>query len=470
MVTESYTRKVEFEKVIVDISNRFIQMGNNIADPISYALEQIGLFTQADRAYVFEFSKDMKTVSNAYEWCRPGVQSFKEKMHDIPTSKFPWWMAQIVQCDHMMIGSVDDLPEEAQPEKMLIKSLHALSMVIIPVWSKRVLKGFIGLTDTHKTHGFNTEDMNHLQLIAGMLGHGYTHKDHDDQIEDKNRQLEKQLKELKLLEMRLVQHEKMAAIGQLAAGLAHEINNPLSFVASNFDHLIETLESMRPIYLYLHELLDSETMDARQVQALHTQLLKEWRKGKPDYLNQELPFLVDESKRGLARISDIVMNLRQFSNEQPEISGLIDLRDLVTDSIQLMGSARSDHYDIKTHFEDHAIIKGNLSDLGQAFINIMENAMDAIDVACPDQGLVDISVAQEGNRVVCRIEDNGVGIDQDQMEQIFDPFFTTKEVGQGTGLGLSIAYDSIVNKHHGEIMVEQGSQGGAAFILSFPRP
>lgn len=288
------------------------------------------------------------------------------------------------------------------------------------------------------------------------------------ELEDLNRDLEKQVNTQAAL---LFQTEKMASVGILAAGVAHEINNPAAFVISN----LETL-SRYTIQLQKN-LLDYRAMaqlmgDGKTAEALER--LKEIRdfeeKKDLDFVIDDLKELTIESLEGVTRIRDIVHDLRDVARDRPEELEEIDLNHLIDSMLNLIRQEYRERIEIKRNYQKLPAVYGAAQKLGQALMQILLNAFKAID----ERGTVTITTAFEDlpghqNRpgVKISIEDDGCGISEENQKKVFEPFFTTREVGQGSGLGLSISHN-LIRAHHGNIRLESQPGLGTTVTIRLP--
>lgn len=289
----------------------------------------------------------------------------------------------------------------------------------------------------------------------------------------KNIDLEEALKSLKVLQMKLIQEDKMASIGQLSAGIAHEINNPLGFVSSN----VSTLKKYNG---KIRECINEYRKFIKNVQGYSPELtlnaiskiksLEE--KNKIEYIMDDLEELYLDTYNGLERIKKIVITLKSFVHES-DVNSLEDynLNKGIQDTLIISRSELKYNITVKTNLKDRLpLIKAKTSEVNQVLLNIIINAAHSIKekFRLDGGGSIEITTWNDKKFVYCTIEDNGVGILEENIRKIFNPFYTTKEVGKGAGLGLSISYDIIVNKHNGNIEVERRALGGAKFILTLP--
>lgn len=265
---------------------------------------------------------------------------------------------------------------------------------------------------------------------------------------------------LRNAQAQLLQSERLASIGQLAAGVAHEINNPIGYVFSNFGTLegyLERLVEMLKAYEQAEPAL-ADSAIAGRLAALrgHVEL---------DYLKQDIPLLMAESKEGLSRVRKIVQDLKDFSRVDTQQEWVwASLHQGIDSTLNIVANEIKYRADVRRAYGDLPDIECLPSELNQVFLNLLVNAAHAIG---PERGLIVVRSGDAGNEVWVEVEDNGSGMAPEQMARIFDPFFTTKPVGRGTGLGLSLAY-GIVHKHHGRIDVRSKPGRGSCFRVTLP--
>ena len=283
-------------------------------------------------------------------------------------------------------------------------------------------------------------------------------------VAERTRELSDYLEQLGRLQGILVRSEKLASLGQLTAGIAHEINNPLAFVKSNLGRLREyskaVLGVLQPWRAALTELESSPDPAAA---ALAASFLARTREADVDYILQDCGVIIRETEQGVDRVAAIVRDLRQFSQPQAEAERECDLNEIMESSLNLTRSELHQGVQVLRDYGRLPRIWSSPRQLGQVFINLILNAGQALN----GQGRIQVRTFQEGDRVAAEIQDNGPGIPPEILPKIFDPFFTTKEVGQGTGLGLSISY-GIIQQHHGTIEAKSHPGHGATFTVSLP--
>ncbi len=287
------------------------------------------------------------------------------------------------------------------------------------------------------------------------------------------REQNEELKEInaKLTEAKfsLVQSEKMAAIGQLAAGFAHEINNPMGFVKSNFDILHKYFNRVIEFLTFVQDkIISKEFMNDPEFNLCV--LSDKYKSLKIDLILDELEGIFSDSSSGLDRITEIVQSLRVFArsskDNEKDTNVLIDL---IHQVVLITKNEVKYVANVEIDVPDDIVIYCNRIQLAQVFVNIILNAAQAIrSQERSDQGSIKIIARKENQNIIIWFIDDGPGISEEHIMKVFEPFFTTKEIGQGTGLGLSVSYDIIVNKHAGAIDVKSELGKGATFIITLP--
>ncbi|MBL8520818.1 MAG: hypothetical protein JNK75_09100 [Betaproteobacteria bacterium] len=283
---------------------------------------------------------------------------------------------------------------------------------------------------------------------------------------ERTRELEAALKSLKESESQLVQSEKMSSLGQMVAGVAHEINTPLAYVRSNLEVLAERAGVSAAIAAHAAELVTRLAHPDREPEALNAcfqTLARLTQSSSADGTADELGRLAHDGLHGIAQISDIVTNLKNFSRLDLSKTTWFDVRDGLDSTLVIARNVVKSHHVVK-EFTEVPKIECSPSQLNQVFLNLITNAAQALPAA---GGILTLRTRAEGKEVRIEVSDNGKGIAPEHLPRIFDPFFTTKPVGEGTGLGLSIAY-KIVNAHGGRIAVDSTPGCGTTFSVFLP--
>jgi two-component system NtrC family sensor kinase len=243
---------------------------------------------------------------------------------------------------------------------------------------------------------------------------------------------------LQAKQLQLIQSAKMASLGELVAGIAHEVNNPLAFVIS---HLATATKSLELVQSELGHVAPAGALE--QLQRAQVRIL--------------------ESANGAKRIADLVLNLRTFSRIDEGERKLASISESVASVLKILEHRHHGRVTVETHFGYPDMVECFPSSLNQAIMNLVSNAIDAVAPG----GIIGINTGADGDSYVIVVSDNGPGIPEALRERVFDPFFTTKPVGQGTGLGLSISY-SIMRAHGGSLDLSPRPSGGTSATLRFP--
>ncbi|MDT7833610.1 sensor histidine kinase [Aquabacterium sp. OR-4] len=278
---------------------------------------------------------------------------------------------------------------------------------------------------------------------------------------------------LKRTQQQLLHSEKMASLGRLVAGVAHELNNPISFVLGNVHALQRYTERLRSYLDAVHagapEAGPAQAPDQAQAQAqAQTQALARLRvKLRIDHLLADLPSLMEGTLEGAKRTADIVQGLKRFSAVDREERGLVDLNGVIERAIHWVCKGTAPQFEVHWQPGPACWVSGHAGQLLQVLMNLVQNAYDAASGAGASPPALWITLQADGDQVRLQCRDNGPGIAPEHLSRVFDPFFTTKAVGTGTGLGLSISY-GIVERHGGHLGAANAPEGGALFTLALP--
>src|ERR1039457_4817777 len=269
------------------------------------------------------------------------------------------------------------------------------------------------------------------------------------------RKVEKQLKES---QAQVIQQEKMASIGLLAAGVAHEINNPIGFITSNLNSLEKYTDKLIQFIEFQEQALEKCADEATR-----TSISEQKQHIKMDYLVTDLRELISDSLDGSKRVSKIVQDLQSFSRSDSSEAVPSDLNETIMRTINMVRNEIKYVAELDLRIEKLPPVICQPQQIGQVVMNLLMNAAHSIE----GKGLISLRASQVSDSVEIRVTDNGCGISPEHLERIFEPFFTTKEAGRGTGLGLAISHD-IVKKHGGVLMVESTTGKGTTFTVRLP--
>ena len=278
------------------------------------------------------------------------------------------------------------------------------------------------------------------------------------EITDKNKQLSKAMNELKEAQAMIVHGEKMRSLGELVAGITHEINNPVNFIYGNLTHLNNYSQDLIDI---IDKFAEYKTMLPDEQKAEMEKLLEE---REYEYIKEDLPDLIKSCREGTVRTKNIVMDLKNFSRTEKMIINEIEINKEINTTLNILYNKYKNRITIHKEFTDVAPIDCYGGQINQVLMNIIDNAIFAIK----DTGDIYIRTMDDGKNVIVEIEDTGVGIPKENIEKVFEPFYTTKGVGEGTGLGMSISY-KIIESHGGKIDIASEVGKGTKFTITLPR-
>ncbi|MHC5916208.1 MAG: sensor histidine kinase [Nostoc sp.] len=296
------------------------------------------------------------------------------------------------------------------------------------------------------------------------------HKQAEAQLKQQAIELEQTLKELQSTQAQLIQSEKMSSLGQLVAGVAHEINNPVNFISGNLTYANKYIQQLLNL-LHLYRI--NYPNPALEIQMTIQEI-------EFDFLVEDLLKLLSSMEIGAERIQQIVVSLRIFSRLDEAELKAVDIHQGIESTLSILEhrlKTRANHVQIQVlkDYDDLPLVECYAGQLNQVFMNILSNAIDALEEALIQGKLshnhpqIRICTQQlNAQQIVIRIIDNGLGISEQVKQKLFDPFFTTKDVGKGTGLGLSISYQIITERHGGSLECVSSHEGGAELIITIP--
>lgn len=358
------------------------------------------------------------------------------------------------------------------------------SLVMLPI---KTLSGDISsftCIQESEVRPWSEWEMELLTAVTAQFAIAISQAELYTQSRTKAKELEQALKELKSTQAQLIQTEKMSSLGQLVAGIAHEINNPVNFIYGNLTHIDEYTQDLLSL-LNLYQQHNQKPLAEIQSFALKIDL---------DYLLEDLPKLLNSMKLGATRIRDIVLSLRNFSRlDEAEIK-VVDVHEGIESTLlilqnRLKAKSHRSNIELIKEYGDLPLVECYPSQLNQALMNVLNNAIDALEekfkFASESQDsptiklwteleTLPLSADQTSNRqppiqwAAIHIADNGLGMSEETRSRLFDPFFTTKPIGSGTGLGMSISYQIIVEKHKGDITCVSELGKGAEFTIKIP--
>ncbi|MEH1859275.1 MAG: GAF domain-containing protein [Nostoc sp.] len=374
----------------------------------------------------------------------------------------------VVQAQPMIIETFEDTDDDNELPR---------NETFVPIREGEKLWGLLVAYQNSQPRYWKEEEINLLAQVGVQLGIAIQQAELLEQTKRQTLELSQTLQELKQTQTRLIQGEKMAGLGQLLAGVAHEINNPISFIFGNLIHLSEyTQELLKVVKLY------------RQNSSILPTIQEQINKSDLDFIIEDLPKTLESMKVGTERICDIVLSLRNFSRTDEAELKPVDIHEGLDSTLLILGHRLKNNNDrpaieIIKQYDNLPLLECYPAQLNQVFMNLLSNSIDALEEkfntiqqrylkllqTCPRIPLtIWINTQVVHNQIVIRIADNGLGIPEEVRSHIFDPFFTTKAPGKGTGLGLSISHQIVVEKHHGQMKCSSKPGEGTEFLIEIP--
>lgn len=282
-------------------------------------------------------------------------------------------------------------------------------------------------------------------------------------VEARTVELTDALNELKNAQLQLVQSEKMSSIGQLIAGIAHEINNPIGFIKGN----------LKVASAAVQDVIDCVRLYQKKLPQPDAEILEKTEDINLEFLLQDIPKMLASMQTGTQRILEISRSLRTFSRSDADKPVLADVHEGIDSTLMLLQHRLKPNefrleIEVSKQYGSIPQVKCYLGQLNQVFMNILSNAIDALDEHKIPEPKIRIATELREKTIAIRISDNGVGIPIEIQDKLFDPFFTTKAVGKGTGLGLSISHRIVAEQHRGKLEYRTAPEGGAEFVIELP--
>lgn len=409
-----------------------------------------------------------------HEACNPGIKSL---LGECPAQYLPGLVKQIRKLEALRIDDVSRA--NLDPEMQIFLSKEINSGLLLPLKTKTGQLGAIVCSHYH-ARVWSDQEVELLQAVVDQLAIAIEHAELFAKTratalaaQTQARQLEFALQDLQETESYLLQSEKMASLGQMVAGIAHEINNPVSFITGNLNHA----------NTYIHDLLELVNHYQKYYPNPHPLLQEYIEEIDVEFLLEDLPKILASMQMGADRIHEIVLSLRNFSRADDAQMKPVNIHEGLDNTIlilhnRLKPSGNNPGIMVVKEYGDLPLVECYYGQINQVFMNIISNAIDSLENHNkPTKSItVSTSVCRENlaqdpalaTSVVIRIRDNGIGMTPSIIERLFEPFFTTKPVGKGTGLGLSISHQIIVEKHGGIIQCSSEPGQGTEFWIQIP--
>ncbi|MHC0062698.1 GAF domain-containing protein [Nostoc sp. UIC 10890] len=359
--------------------------------------------------------------------------------------------------------------DDSIPYIALIELMEARAYMIVPIFQGEKLWGLLAAYQNIQPRDWQEDEIDLLMQIGTQLGVGLQQAELFEQTQRQKEEITQTLKELQHTQSQLIQSEKMAGLGQLVAGVAHEINNPISFIYGNITYVTEHAENLLKL-LRLYQ---------KQYPKITGEVQKQVATLDLDFISDDLPKILTSMKIGADRISQLVLSLRSFSRLDETGMKPVDIHEGIDSTLlilqhRLQPETNSFAIEVIKEYGELPSLVCYAAQMNQVFMNILNNAIDALENLATSGKIIDNpkiwirTRVIEGNMILIWIADNGCGIPEMVRSRIFEPFFTTKQPGQGTGLGLSISYQIIVEKHGGNIKCVSEPGNGCEFWIEIP--
>jgi PAS domain S-box-containing protein len=400
------------------------------------------------------------------------------KLEDIPSGVGFYPSTLVGPIEELLLNQetlrIDNVEHYEEPiHKAFLQTIQAKSEILLPIRTHSNQIGAIVCVHHRQVRPWTESEVELLKAVSNQLAIAIDQAEMYAESRAKSEELEQTLQELQRTQAKMLQSEKMSSLGQLVAGIAHEINNPVNFIHGNITHAGSYAQELLALMVLYQQTYPHPTSAiAAKIQNIDL-----------EFISQDLPKLLTSMKVGTERIREIVKSLRLFSRLDESEVKPVDIHDGIDSTLMILQSrikARPDRAEIQ-------IVKeyGNLPEvecfagqLNQVFMNILVNAIDALEEQerriSPHKQKQHPSIIRiitemtPNNQAVIRITDNGPGIPESLQNRIFDPFFTTKPVGKGTGMGMSISYQIIIEKHGGQLLCCSTPGGGTEFVIQIP--
>lgn len=357
----------------------------------------------------------------------------------------------------------------------VLDSYQARAYAVIAIYLDSQLWGLLAAYQNSGPRQWQKNEVQTLVQVAEQLGIALKQAEYVVTIQKKTTELNQAIQQLKQSQAQLVQNEKMASLGQLVAGIAHEINNPINFIHANLPY-VETYVS--DLLTLVHSEPEDKTVTKSDVALDHDSEVE------LEFILEDLPKMIASMRSGSSRIREIVLSLRNFSRLDESGLKRIDLHEGIESTLvilnhQLVASSKHSKIEVIKDYGDISAVECDPAQINQVFLAVLTNALESIKKAyragkmdggsCTQQPQLQISTRMNGQKQVeIRVQDNGLGIEGCNQTKIFDHFFTTKSIGEGTGLGLAIARQVIEGNHGGRLALDTNQTQGAAFIIQLP--
>ncbi len=436
-----------------------IRSSLNLDIILNTTVKEVRHLLDTDRVAIFQFHPDQNSAGEVV-------------CEDV---RFPWQPATAIQVqDHCFgeqfadqylkgrISAIADIYDThiSDCHRQILAQFQVRSNLVAPLVKELQLWGLLCIHQCSEPREWNLIEIEFVNQISQQIGVAIQQSELLKKTEYQAQELKQTLQQLRQTQSQMIQNEKMVSLGHLVAGVAHEINNPVSFIQGNITYVEEYTKTLLRV---LQDYQEAYPNPVDQVQ----QSLEE---NDVKFIQQDLPKILRSMQVGVTRIQGIVSSLRTFSRLDEAQVKVVDIHEGIESTLvilnhRLKGKGDRPAIKILKHYGNLPLIPCYPAQLNQVFMNLLSNAIDALESAQIPHPQLQIETQLENQKAIISIRDNGPGIPDSILSQIFDPFFTTKPPGKGTGLGLSISYQIIVEKHQGQLYCHSVMGQGTTFMI-----
>jgi len=456
---------------------KFLQMLSkemNLVNLVEKMMEIVIDNAGAERGYLLQYDND-KLLIQAKGSLKSGIRVLQSKQIAGNNKLSLSIVKHVIDNHEPLIVNHAAVDQRFHDDPYIVKEKPA-SILCHPVFVKGRLTSIIYLENNSEISSFTPEKLRILNLLSTQitisLENALLYQSLEEKVVARTREVVSQKEtieyayaELRAAQSQMVHSEKMASLGQLTAGIAHEINNPINFVSVGIIGLEKNFKAFMKVVEKYESITSGSNADAtlREIEVMKKEM-------QYDEVKSFITGLMDDIKLGADRASEIIQGLRSFSRLNEAEFKYADIHEGLDATLVLLRTRTKNSIDIlKDYDPDLPFINCNPGQLNQLFMNLLTNAIEAIEMKhSQENNAITIKTTNLLDKIEISIKDNGIGIPNEIQEKIFDPFFTTKEVGKGTGLGLSIVF-GIIKKHNGQINVVSAPGVGSEFIIQIPK-
>lgn len=362
-------------------------------------------------------------------------------------------------------------PRTLEPGRIAAGGYQGTTALVAPIVCDQVAKGILAAFRGPDRPAFSDQDVSALAMLAEQAAVAIRNAHLYDQVRAARDSLETTIEELRATQSKLLQAQKLEAIGALAAGVAHEINTPIQYVADNTNFLKEVLEAHGEVAAAAEAIADA-IRSGSDVDGALDAYERMCEEKDFSFLVEEAPLAIDQSLEGISRVAEIVLAMKEFAHPGSNEKVALDVNRAIRTTIEVSRNEWKYVADVELDLDESLpMVPALAGPLNQSFLVMVVNAAQAIAEVTGDgsggKGRISVTSRLAGDHVEIRFADTGPGVPEDVLPRIFDPFFTTKEVGTGSGQGLSIAWSVIIEQHGGELVYDD-SGPGATFVIRLP--